>query len=97
MTPLESVYKAIQAFLVRNLKKQKGSISKTLIVVQSYNSLLLGIQTAQAYIYYNSSFKDSDRKSYLDFGAIRFSLSKINAKFSKNISRFVSFPQFRHL
>ena len=51
MTPLESVYKAIQAFLVRNLKKQKGSISKTLIVVQSYNRLLLGIQTAQAYMY----------------------------------------------
>ena len=67
MTPLESVYKAIQAFLVRNLKKQKGSISKTLIVVQSYNSLLLGIQTAQAYI---SSFKDS-YQSCLDFEVIK--------------------------
>jgi hypothetical protein len=48
ITTLESVCKALQAFLLRNLKKQKGSISKTLIVVQSYNSLILGIQTAQA-------------------------------------------------
>ena len=51
MTPLESVYKAIQAFLVRNLKKQKEGISKALIVVPSYIRLLLGIQTAQAYIF----------------------------------------------
>ena len=70
ITTLESVCEALQAFFLRYLKKQKGSISKTLIVVQSYNSLLLGIQTAQAYIYYISSFKDSDRKSYLDFGPL---------------------------
>ena len=67
ITTLESVCDALQAFFLRYLKKQKGSISKTLIVVQSYNSLLLGIQTAQAYI---SSFKDS-YKSCLDFEVIK--------------------------
>ena len=72
------ICKAFKDFLLKDLKKGKREgISKGLLVAQLYDCLLLGIQTAQAFVIQGSIINCPDTAELIGHGLEKQSLGNI--------------------